>query len=144
MHGHHVCSIALCGPLDQAFLFERSIDIDTYHRHRDKLREEHTLVRIDRHSGPLDELDVEGILPFAERVLPRAGDLWVQASREQRQRFHQLSSARMPLCECHAGAGLQVFLEFCRGLLIGAFHNDVYFPWFASRRVRAMPSIVAR
>jgi hypothetical protein len=54
------------------------------------LREELTLARIDRHSGQLDELDVEGILAFAERVLPRAADLWVQASLEQRQRFQQL------------------------------------------------------
>jgi hypothetical protein len=48
------------------------------------------LVRIDRHSGQPEELDVEGILAFAERVLPRAADLWVQASLEQRQRFQQL------------------------------------------------------
>jgi hypothetical protein len=33
---------------------------------------------------------VEGILAFAERVLPRAADLWVQASLDQRQRFQQL------------------------------------------------------
>ena len=33
---------------------------------------------------------MEGILAFAERVLPRAADLWVQASLEQRQRFQQL------------------------------------------------------
>jgi site-specific DNA recombinase len=76
--------------LDEAFLFERSIDIDTYDRHAEKLRQELTLARIDRHSGQLDELDVEGILAFAERVLPRAADLWVQASLEQRQRFQQL------------------------------------------------------
>lgn len=76
--------------LDEAFLFERSIDIESYDRHAEKLREELTLVRIDRHSGQLDELDVEGILAFAERVLPRATDLWVQASLEQRQRFQQL------------------------------------------------------
>ena len=76
--------------LDEAFLFERSIDIETYDRHAEKLREELTLARMDRHSGQLDELDVEGILAFAERVLPRAADLWVQASLEQRQRFQQL------------------------------------------------------
>ncbi len=76
--------------LDEAFLFERSIDIETYDRHAEKLREELTLARIERHSGQLEELDVEGILAFAERVLPRAADLWVQASLEQRQRFHQL------------------------------------------------------
>jgi Resolvase, N terminal domain len=76
--------------LDEAFLFERSIDIETHDRHAEKLREELTLVRIERHSGQLEELDVEGILAFAERVLPRAADLWVQASLEQRQRFQQL------------------------------------------------------
>ena len=76
--------------LDEAFLFDRSIDIDTYDRHAEKLREELTLARIDRHSGQLEELDVEGILAFAERILPRAADLWVQASLDQRQRFQQL------------------------------------------------------
>jgi site-specific DNA recombinase len=76
--------------LDDAFLFERSIDVETYDRHAEKLREQLTLVRIERHSGQLEELDVEGILAFAERVLPRAADLWVQASLEQQQRFQQL------------------------------------------------------
>jgi hypothetical protein len=41
-------------------------------------------------SGQLEELDVEGILAFAERILPRAADLRVQASLDQRQRFQQL------------------------------------------------------
>jgi hypothetical protein len=76
--------------LDEAFLFEPSIDIETYDRHAEKLREELTVVRIERHCGQLEELDVEGILAFAERVLPRAADLWVQASFDQRQRFQQL------------------------------------------------------
>src|SRR3954463_3174827 len=76
--------------LDEAFLFERSNDVETDDRHAEKLREELTLARIDRHSGQVEELDVEGILAFAERILPRAADLWVQASLEQHQRFQQL------------------------------------------------------
>ena len=76
--------------LDEAFLYERSIDIETYDRHTEKLREELTLLKIDRHADELDELDVQGVLAFAERVLPRAADLWVQSSLEQRQRFQQL------------------------------------------------------
>jgi site-specific DNA recombinase len=76
--------------LDEAFLFQRSIDIETYDRHAERLREELTLARIAKHSTEIDELDVEGILAFAERVLPRAADLWVQAPLEQRQRFQQL------------------------------------------------------
>jgi hypothetical protein len=76
--------------LDNAFLYEQSIDIDTYDRHKERLNEELTLARMDRHSTELEEMDVEGILGFAERVLPRAADLWVQASLEQRQRLQQL------------------------------------------------------
>lgn len=62
--------------LDNAFLYEQSIDIDTYDRHKERLNEELTLLRIDRrHATELEEIDVEGILGFAERVLPRAADL---------------------------------------------------------------------
>ena len=76
--------------LDEAFLYAEAIDVTTYGRQRDKLREELTLAKIDHHAEAVDELDVEGILAFAERILPRASDLWVQASLEQRQRFQQL------------------------------------------------------
>jgi hypothetical protein len=75
--------------LDEAFLFERSIDIETYDRHAGRLREELTLVRIDRHCGQLEELDVEGILAFAERVLPSASNLWIQCSLPEKQRLQQ-------------------------------------------------------
>ena len=33
---------------------------------------------------------MEGILAFAERILPRAADLWVQASLDYRQRLQEL------------------------------------------------------
>jgi hypothetical protein len=34
-----------------------------------------TLLKIDEHTSKQEEMDVEGILAFAERVLPRAADL---------------------------------------------------------------------
>jgi hypothetical protein len=76
--------------LDDAFIYKESIDLGTYERQRDRLREELTLVEIDRHGSKLQEFDVEGILNFAERVLLRASDLWIQASLEQRQRLQRL------------------------------------------------------
>jgi site-specific DNA recombinase len=76
--------------LDAAFLYEQSIDIETYDRHRDKLREELTIAQMDRHASELEEMDVEGILAFAERVLPSASNLWVQSSLNQKQRLQQL------------------------------------------------------
>jgi hypothetical protein len=60
--------------LDNAFLYEQSIDIDTYDRHKERLNEELTLARMDRHATELEEMDVEGILGFAERGLPPAAD----------------------------------------------------------------------
>ncbi len=61
--------------LDDAFIYKESIDLGTYERQRDRLREEMTLVEIDRHGSKLEEFDAEGVLNFAERVLPRAADL---------------------------------------------------------------------
>ena len=76
--------------LDEAFLYSESIDLTSYSRQRDKLREELTLAQIDRHTEAVDELDVQGILAFAERILPRASDLWVQASLDYKQRLQAL------------------------------------------------------
>jgi hypothetical protein len=76
--------------LDEAFLSAQTIDLTSYERQRDKLREELTLAQIDHHAESIEEPDVQGILAFAERVLPRAADLWVQASLNQKQRLQQL------------------------------------------------------
>ena len=46
--------------------------------------------KIEHHTEAVDELDVEGILAFAERILPRASDLWMQASLDYKQRLQQL------------------------------------------------------
>src|SRR5207245_2444191 len=46
--------------------------------------------QMDRHASELEEMDVEGILAFAERVLPSASNLWVQSSLSQKQRLQQL------------------------------------------------------
>jgi hypothetical protein len=45
------------------------IDAQNYERQRDRPREELTLAQIDLHADSADELDVQGILAFAERVL---------------------------------------------------------------------------
>ena len=76
--------------LDEAFLFAESIDATSYERQRDRLREELTFAQIDHHAEAVEELDVQGLLAFAERILPRASDLWVQASLDYQQRL-QLS-----------------------------------------------------
>ena len=68
----------------------RGPDIDVYDRHSEKRRQEVTSLRMERHASEIEELHVEGILAFAERILPRAADLWVQSSLDQHQQFQQL------------------------------------------------------
>ncbi len=76
--------------LDETFLYSEADRRHAYGRQRDKLREELTLAKIDHHAEAVDELDVEGILAFAERILPHASDLWVQASLDYKQRLQLL------------------------------------------------------
>ena len=47
---------------------------------REIARGAHARSGSNRHSGQLEELDVEGILAFAERILPRAADSVVEAA----------------------------------------------------------------
>ena len=76
--------------MHEAYLYAETIDLTSYERQRDRLRQELTLTQIDKHSVDLEKFDVKAILAFAERVLPRASDLWVQASLNQKQRLQQL------------------------------------------------------
>lgn len=73
--------------VEEAFLYEHRIDRQTYHRQRDKLREDIALVEIELADLKLEELDVEGLLGFAETVLSDAGRLWLSADADHRQRL---------------------------------------------------------
>ncbi len=45
------------------------------------------MAEIDQHDERRDELDIEAVLDFAERVSLNASRLWLEASLDQRQRF---------------------------------------------------------
>jgi site-specific DNA recombinase len=73
--------------LEEAFLYERKIDAAAYERQRDKLRETIGLIRIELEEARIEEIDVEGILAYAEHVLSNAAELWIAATLEQKQRL---------------------------------------------------------
>jgi hypothetical protein len=73
--------------LEDAFVYERRIDAETYDSQRDRLREEIALARMELHDAQLEEIDVEGILGFAEHVLENAAQLWLESSPEHRERL---------------------------------------------------------
>jgi hypothetical protein len=48
------------------------------------------LAEIDQHDHRSEELDIEAVLDFAERVSLKAPRLWLEADLNQRQRFQAL------------------------------------------------------
>jgi hypothetical protein len=75
--------------IDEAFLHERSIDRQTYERQRDQVREQLALAEIELNDAVLDQLDIDGVLAFAEHVVTNAARLWIELDLVQKQRLQQ-------------------------------------------------------
>lgn len=73
--------------LDDAFLFRHQIDQASYERQRDRMRQQLALGEFELTEATVEQLDLEGLLGFAEHVLGNARSLWVQATAEQRVRL---------------------------------------------------------
>jgi site-specific DNA recombinase len=76
--------------LVEAYLYRREINEAVYRRQDDKLAEEIALARMAQHEQELDEIDVEGVLNFAERVILDARRLWIEGDLGQRQRLQKV------------------------------------------------------
>ncbi len=76
--------------LVEAFVFQKAIDQATYQQHLDKISEGMALAELDRNAKRKDELDLEAVLDFAERVAMNATRLWLEADLHQRQRLQTL------------------------------------------------------
>lgn len=76
--------------LEEAIIYRRAIDQTTYERQRDKLAEEVALAEMALHDARIDELDVEGVLAFAEHLLVNVARLWAEASSDQKQRLQRV------------------------------------------------------
>ncbi|HWM92949.1 MAG TPA: hypothetical protein VN493_19455 [Thermoanaerobaculia bacterium] len=76
--------------LVEAFIFQKVIDEATYKDQLGKLNEAMALAEIDQHDHRSEELDIEAVLDFAEKVSLDAPRLWLEANLDQRQRFQTL------------------------------------------------------
>ena len=75
--------------IEAAFLDEQSIDRQTYECQRDKRREQLSLAEMELGDAVLDDLDVEGLLGFAEHVLTDAARLWAELGIDGKQELQQ-------------------------------------------------------
>jgi hypothetical protein len=73
--------------LEEAFIYEKTIDHAVYIKHKDRVQEELTIAELELHDARIDALDVEGVLEFAEHLIANVGRIWVEAALDQRQRI---------------------------------------------------------
>jgi site-specific DNA recombinase len=76
--------------LEEAFLYEKAIDRETYERQRDKLNEQIVLAEMQERDAKLEDYDVEAVLNFAEHVILNAARLWIEFSSDQKQRLQKV------------------------------------------------------
>ncbi len=76
--------------LEEAFLYERTVDRETYDRQRDKLNEQIMLAEMQERDAKLEGYDVEAVLAFAEHVILNAARLWTEFSSDQKQRLQKV------------------------------------------------------
>jgi hypothetical protein len=78
----------------EAFIYQKAIDQETYQDQLAKLNENLVLAEMDHHSQRTDELDIEAVLAYAEKISLNAARMWLEANLEQRQRFKHSCSGR--------------------------------------------------
>ncbi len=66
--------------LEDAYIYRQAIDDASYRRRRDELREAIALATIDASQADAEEIDVEGMLAFAEHALQHASAIWTAAA----------------------------------------------------------------
>ena len=76
--------------VEHAFIHERRIDRDSYERRRDSLRSDIAFAEMEFGDAKIEELDVEGVLAYAEGVLTNASQLWLNATLDQKQRLQSV------------------------------------------------------
>lgn len=76
--------------LEEAFLYKKEIDRQTYDRQKLKLEEALTFAEMDLRDAKASECDIEGVLEYAGMVISNAGKLWIEFNLEQKQRFQRV------------------------------------------------------
>ena len=73
--------------LDEAYIFARKVDRLSYERQRDKIRDDLLLAEMELADATIEELDLDGLLGFAEHLVSNAARMWQEASLEHKQKL---------------------------------------------------------
>ena len=76
--------------LVDAFVHRQALDQATFEEQMDALKEETVLTEMKVNEAKIEELDVEGVLNYAEHLILNAERMWVESSHEQKQRLQKV------------------------------------------------------
>ena len=76
--------------LEETFIYEKTIDRETYQRQLDKLNEQIVLAEMQEREAKLESYDVEAVLNFAEHVILNAARLWTELASDAKQRLQKV------------------------------------------------------
>ena len=76
--------------LIEAFVYQQAIDPATYRREVDRIRDEEVVTEVELSENRMDELDVDGVLAFAEHVVLNAQRLWSEYNPQRRRHLQQV------------------------------------------------------
>jgi hypothetical protein len=76
--------------VEDAFLYAGTIDRQSYERQRDRLRSDIVLAELEAGDAKAEEIDLEGVLAFADGTLTKIALLWTDAPVEKRRALQNL------------------------------------------------------
>jgi hypothetical protein len=88
---HHSATIkeieAKLTRLETAYIYERAIDRERYDQHRAGLEQQLTAARVAMSDAQTDDLDLEGALRMASKVLTNAATVYAKMAPTNRRKF---------------------------------------------------------
>ena len=88
-----------------AHVYKNTITDDLYRKEDDRLSQEIALAKMELNDAQMEELDLDGVLAFAEKIILDARRLWVEGGLEQRQQLQQLLFPEGVTYDSEAGFG---------------------------------------
>ena len=76
--------------LDEAYVYQSTIDADTYNRMKAALLSDITLAEMELRDAALDAFDAEQVVNYGLDVLVNASNLWKPSSVDDKQRYQQV------------------------------------------------------
>ena len=74
----------------EAHVYQKTLDAELYRREDDRLSQEIALARLELHDAQIEQIDIEGVLGFAESIILDARRLWMEGTLDQRQRLQKV------------------------------------------------------